>query len=896
MIKSFLPSATVFTSNGERIIQAVKCIEHRELGDWYIDIIAPLEYQAYLEKDYILVVPTKEKGDQPFRINNPKITDKVDVRAYHIGFDTKNYAVELSTVVNGNAQTCLNTLSSNINGTHPFTFTSAITTLKSFSVVDSSLYNTLIQIAEEYNGILDFNGWNITISSSIGADNGVVLAYGKNIQESEVNENWDLVVTKLKPIGNNGITLTPAWLTADISYDRPYTKIMNFDTDDVSNLGLVAQLYLDRYKVPRVNYKVKADVEQNVALGDAVVVNARQFTTTAEVLSFDYNPLINRVIQVEFGNFRPTLKQFFSDMVQDTEEKAVKRAQVKIDAANGKINLVVGDVANLDGIVNGNQANGAGLTLTPSAITTVVRSSTEYTNDLGAKADASALASYSTITQTADKVALEIGQIKVGGTNLLYGSDMEELSSRNLWLKSIGTETTTDGSVDTVFQGKNLIVIVPTDTLNGGIYRAVGGLVIGQQYTLSAWVYVPSGQWQMGTDLGYPTFTVPFLTWTRVSHTFTATSAVHTLYFIAIQRSAQTVIYIDNVQLEEGNKPTAWGLNPNEMRTAKYVFDGESGKFYDADFELWRSGVRKLYFDTVSGKYKFDGEIIATSGKIGRFDISGDDLVYTSDLFNKEYDYGDLSKIGRIMAELDTPTAYESEVYDVNRDGLLDILDLVLVSNYVKSGTALPTPRRQIRSVIRIGTTSGELRTTSVSALGNTGSTFVMKAENLSGELLNVKGISAKGGTIELLDVINGVRFPATFVGSNDVYTLDDYREGTWTPTVIGGTSAGVGTYTNQVGEYTKIGNVVHCTINIAWTAHTGTGIPYITLPFEARTGIIAMGSIMADNLTFTGQLAFGVIGGTSVGQIWRFPSAGLISNIAFDTSATVYATLTYTV
>jgi phage minor structural protein len=179
MIKSFLPSATVFTSNGERIIQAIKCIEHRELGDWYIDLVAPLEYQSYLEKDYILVVPTKEKGDQPFRINNPKITDKVDVRAYHIGFDTKNYAVELSTVINGNAQACLDELTTNIDGTHPFTFTSAITTLKTFSVVDSSLYNALLQIAEEYNGILDFDEWDVNITSSIGSDNGVILAYGK---------------------------------------------------------------------------------------------------------------------------------------------------------------------------------------------------------------------------------------------------------------------------------------------------------------------------------------------------------------------------------------------------------------------------------------------------------------------------------------------------------------------------------------------------------------------------------------------------------------------------------------------------------------------------------------------------------------------------------------------
>jgi phage minor structural protein len=185
MIRSFLPSATTFTSNGEKIIQAIKCIEHRESGEWYIDLTAPEEYKDYLANDYILVVETKEKSYQPFRIKNPKITGKVEVRAHHIGFDSLNYAVELSTIVNGNAQACLNALNGNIDGTHPFTFTSTIATLKTFSVVDSSLYNALVQIAEEYNGYLDFDEWDVTITSSIGADRGVVLLTAKTFNRAK---------------------------------------------------------------------------------------------------------------------------------------------------------------------------------------------------------------------------------------------------------------------------------------------------------------------------------------------------------------------------------------------------------------------------------------------------------------------------------------------------------------------------------------------------------------------------------------------------------------------------------------------------------------------------------------------------------------------------------------
>lgn len=57
-----------------------------------------------------------------------------------------------------------------------------------------------------------------------------------------------------------------------------------------------------------------------------------------------------------------------------------------------------------------------------------------------------------------------------------------------------------------------------------------------------------------------------------------------------------------------------------------------------------------------------------------------------------------------------------------------------------------------------------------------------------------------------------------------------------FTPTISGTTVAGVGTYTTQAGFYTRIGNMVFLTVNLVWTAHTGTGSMLITgLPFTVR-------------------------------------------------------------
>jgi hypothetical protein len=81
-----------------------------------------------------------------------------------------------------------------------------------------------------------------------------------------------------------------------------------------------------------------------------------------------------------------------------------------------------------------------------------------------------------------------------------------------------------------------------------------------------------------------------------------------------------------------------------------------------------------------------------------------------------------------------------------------------------------------------------------------------------------------------------GITFPATQSASTDANTLDDYEEGTWTPTPDGNF-----TYTDSVftGNYTKIGRLVNVNMrivtttgNVAWIS----GASVTGLPFTAAT------------------------------------------------------------
>ena len=73
-----------------------------------------------------------------------------------------------------------------------------------------------------------------------------------------------------------------------------------------------------------------------------------------------------------------------------------------------------------------------------------------------------------------------------------------------------------------------------------------------------------------------------------------------------------------------------------------------------------------------------------------------------------------------------------------------------------------------------------------------------------------------------------GITFPATQSASSDANTLDDYEEGTWTPSLGGNT-----TYSEQTGTYTKIGRQVTVRYRIAVSSiGTGSTTTLTGLPF----------------------------------------------------------------
>ena len=131
------------------------------------------------------------------------------------------------------------------------------------------------------------------------------------------------------------------------------------------------------------------------------------------------------------------------------------------------------------------------------------------------------------------------------------------------------------------------------------------------------------------------------------------------------------------------------------------------------------------------------------------------------------------------------------------------------------------------------------------------GSAALVEAMRITsaGELLVGKTTTTANGGV--LQVSNGVTFPATQVACSDANTLDDYEEGTWTPVVADAASGGNASATAFSGNYTKIGNVVTVTaacVNINTSGLTAGNVAYIRgLPF-------ASGDIVGSTGYFTGS------------------------------------------
>lgn len=354
MIRLFSPSDTTFETNGDKIIHPFSAkVRKEDNGEFFLRMETDLSYIGDLIEGRIIVAPTPQ-GDQAFRIHNiEKTKNKISLQARHLFYDSENYLIEDSFVVDRNCNDALDHLNSATEPSSPFITLSNVGTVNSYRCVRKSLYEAVETVLERWGGHLVRDNWNLRIMDSIGQDNGVTIRYAKNLREITCSENWDAVVTKLLPVGYEGIMLNSLdpdadpYVYASNSYDIPYTKTVSFqqniaregyETEAAYKQALIddllhqAQDYLEVNSIPQVNYTLRANLEKITDVGDTVeVIDERLgINLLTNVIAFDYDCILGKYIEVEFGNFKKTLSGLiptvnaYADKVSDEKSETVR--------------------------------------------------------------------------------------------------------------------------------------------------------------------------------------------------------------------------------------------------------------------------------------------------------------------------------------------------------------------------------------------------------------------------------------------------------------------------------------------------------------------------------------------------------------------------------------------
>lgn len=344
MIKLFSQTDTTFSSNGDKVIIPLKAkVRKEDNGSFHLDLETDLSYINDLTEGRIIIANTPQ-GEQAFRVGNvQKSKSKLKTKCYHVFYDSKNYLIQDSYVVNADCNAALDHLNSATDNLSPFTTISDITTTNSFRCVRKSLYEAIQTVLERWGGHLVRDNFSIGIRAEIGQDNGVTVRYAKNLKDISSDEDWNGVVTKLMPVGKDGLLLPEIYLYSQTQYDLPYTKTISFDQssieeddykdeegvldEDAYNQALINDLrtqgqnYVNTYCIPQVNYKLKANLEKITDVGDTIqVIDERLgISLMTNLIAYDYDCILKEYTELEFGNFQQTLSGLISGINQNTE-------------------------------------------------------------------------------------------------------------------------------------------------------------------------------------------------------------------------------------------------------------------------------------------------------------------------------------------------------------------------------------------------------------------------------------------------------------------------------------------------------------------------------------------------------------------------------------------------
>lgn len=372
-------TATTFTATGLGVLdrEIINPIVTEELGgEFSLTFTYPADGPAathlVLENIVAAPVPGLEQR-QGFRISEVVTTIEglLEVTAFHVFYDLAANLIADTYVVNKTAKGALTQILGAANTKHGFTATSSDTVTRSSArLVRMPIAQALMDAGEDntfaarWGGEITRDNWHIHHGPMRGANHGVVIRDRKNLTGFESAIDFSTVVTRILPVGYDGLLLPELYVDSPKlgDYVVPRIRVIRYgqvkaitDKDnpregelplDQAHAQLrrlaAAEFSAKHVDEPSASYKIRfTDLSQTreyadlarletVEIGDTVTVRHTDLgiALTARVVAYEYNPLTLQYISVELG----TVARKFTSVTRQVKT-AISTAVAASDAA-----------------------------------------------------------------------------------------------------------------------------------------------------------------------------------------------------------------------------------------------------------------------------------------------------------------------------------------------------------------------------------------------------------------------------------------------------------------------------------------------------------------------------------------------------------------------------------
>ena len=354
---------TTFSNNGLGEITDALSAKITEVinGDYLLEVVVLISnpMASQLTEGNIIKAKRGSNDYQLFRIKRVvKTFQTITLYCYHIFYDLLDNFLVNTAPTNLNCATFGTWILDHMNYDMTFTFSSDITATASAryvrkNPVDAMLGTDANSMVNLFGGEIVRDNFSIALNANKGNDNGVRLIIGKNITEIQTTADITSLVTRIVPLGFDGLMLPEIYVDSPLIANYPTPKIAKVDFNDIKydpsgedGFDDVEDAYTEMRNrcnalftagvdLPQMNVKVDwlelskteeykdiyADLER-VVLGDFVTVSLMGYNYSTEVKKVVYNVLNDMTERFEIGTLNGNIASGIKLAVQSAQNSA----------------------------------------------------------------------------------------------------------------------------------------------------------------------------------------------------------------------------------------------------------------------------------------------------------------------------------------------------------------------------------------------------------------------------------------------------------------------------------------------------------------------------------------------------------------------------------------------